>query len=129
MHDRPFVVVGGIAFLVALAFPLWHAIVAGGPAERPELAKPSGAACVEERAYMAANHMDLLNRWRDEVVRDGEAKPYTPVTLKTDKTFEKSLTRTCLGCHADVDGFCHKCHHYADVVVYCWDCHIEPKGK
>ncbi len=128
MHDRPFIVVAGIVFLVAIAFPVWHTLVAGGSADRPVLAKPVGAdACVESKAFMAANHMDLLNRWRDEVVRDGDAKPY--VSGATGKSFEKSLTRTCLGCHTDTGAFCNKCHQYADVVVPCWDCHLETKGK
>jgi hypothetical protein len=39
-----------------------------------------------------------------------------------------SLTGTCLtGCHTNKAEFCDRCHNYAAVSVYCWDCHVDPK--
>ncbi len=39
---------------------------------RAELEYPSEAeACVEDTPFMRANHMDLLNHWRDDLVRSG----------------------------------------------------------
>jgi hypothetical protein len=120
-------IIGGLAlFIVAVTFPVWHTPVAGGPGVRPELERPADATrCVEDKAYMTSNHMDLLNRWRDAAVRDGE-KTYTSKAYGTEH--EMSLTRTCMTCHASRETFCARCHAYADVHPYCWDCHVE-KGK
>jgi hypothetical protein len=30
-------------------------------------------------------------------------------------------------CHDNKEEFCDKCHLYAGVTPYCWDCHIDPK--
>ena len=35
--------------------------------------------------------------------------------------------KSCLGCHEDKTKFCDKCHTYASVNPYCWDCHTNPK--
>ena len=41
-----------------------------------------------------------------------------------------SLTRTCmLQCHTNKAEFCNKCHEYANVEPYCWECHISPDDK
>jgi hypothetical protein len=70
---------------------------------------------------MRADHMTLLNEWRDLVVRENQ-RTYTA----TDGTeYEMSLTKTCLDCHSNKEEFCDKCHTYADVSPYCWDCHVE----
>jgi hypothetical protein len=76
--------------------------------------------CVKPAQYMAANHMTMLNTWRDDVVRNNDR------TLgEIDGVmYEKSLQNTCLKCHSNVNEFCNKCHSYASVKVYCWDCHI-----
>ncbi len=38
------------------------------------------------------------------------------------------LTGTCLtGCHTNKADFCDRCHNYAGVSVYCWECHVDPK--
>ncbi|MGD8893899.1 MAG: menaquinol oxidoreductase, partial [Desulfobacterales bacterium] len=34
---------------------------------------------------------------------------------------------TCLDCHEEKAEFCDKCHNYASVSPYCWECHIDPK--
>jgi hypothetical protein len=41
------------------------------------------------------------------------------------KEFEMSLQKTCMKCHTNKAEFCDKCHNYASVRPYCWDCHIE----
>ena len=74
---------------------------------------------MESRAWMRANHMELLDGWRDEFVRKGE-RTYT---ASDGREFEKSLTRTCLGCHDNQEEFCRKCHDYVGVDPVCWDCH------
>ena len=47
---------------------------------------------------MRANHMKMLGAWRDGVVREGKRL----YTAKDGRTFEKSLTGTCI--HATQQG-------------------------
>jgi hypothetical protein len=81
-----------------------------------------GDQCVAPAAYMRKNHMLLLNTWRDSVVRDGERFHIMPDGSRV----EKSLTKTCLGCHVSKKQFCEECHIYASVKPYCWECHVVP---
>jgi len=74
---------------------------------------------------MRASHMDLLNQWRDDVVRVGN-RDYK--STLTGKTFDMSLSRTCMDCHSNKADFCDRCHDFLSVDPYCWDCHVEPKG-
>jgi len=150
MSDKPVIIVGLVVGLVLLSLPIWYGLAAGAGEGPPDVKVPEGH-CVEDLHYMKASHMDLLNHWRDAVVRDGE-KTYTSKAYGT--TYEMSLTRTCLKCHAAVDGgagvgkpasdadppaspsgeclepgrttFCHQCHDYANVRPTCWQCHVEP---
>jgi hypothetical protein len=39
------------------------------------------------------------------------------------KRYDMSLTGTCLGCHEDQEKYCNKCHAYAGVETFCFDCH------
>jgi hypothetical protein len=75
---------------------------------------------------MRAEHMYLLDVWRDSVVRDA-ARKYTGTN---GETFNMSLStgeNSCLGCHEDKAKFCDSCHDYASVSPYCWECHTNPK--
>jgi len=99
------------------------------------------AGCVRENAYMNPNHMNILNEWRDDVVRKGDR---SKVEIN-GREYEKSLTKCCMKCHTSREKFCVKCHEYADVLppkvcpkladakqaprgVNCWNCHVDPKG-
>lgn len=126
MHDGGKVIIGLIVFVALFTSPLWYGKVAGKSGGEPVLEKPANAEkCIESLDYMRANHMDMLNTWRDEVVREGK-RIYTA----TDgKTYVKSLTDTCLGCHSDSTKFCDQCHNYAGVNPYCWDCHVKTRGE
>ncbi|WP_075365371.1 sulfate reduction electron transfer complex DsrMKJOP subunit DsrJ [Desulfosporosinus metallidurans] len=84
--------------------------------------------CIEPTEYMRANHMQLLNQWRDAAVRYGK----TEYINSQGKSFKISI-QTCLNCHSDPalntsDQFCVSCHKYAAVKPNCWSCHFEPKG-
>ena len=81
-------------------------------------------ACVEDTPFMRENHMDLLNQWRDSVVRDGVLE----YTAASGDTYQMSLTQTCLDCHDNRDEFCTRCHDYANVTPTCWECHTTPGG-
>ena len=126
MGDKVKITLGLGAFLVLAAFPFWNRLFAAGDATAPELELPADASqCVEATEYMTANHMDLLNRWRDAVVREG-GREYT---ASSGEKYVMSLTGTCLGCHTSREAFCTRCHDYANVEPTCWDCHLEPRGS
>jgi RNase P subunit RPR2 len=72
---------------------------------------------------MRAAHMKMLIQWREDVVRRGDRR----FVAFNGKVYEKSLTRTCLGCHNKA-GFCDRCHAYSGVSgPYCWNCHSDPQ--
>jgi hypothetical protein len=80
----------------------------------------------DAEGYMKSWHMDLLNTWRDDVVREGKR---IHVSRDYGTRYEMSLTKTCLGCHSNKKKFCDQCHDYIGVEPYCWDCHIEREGN
>ena len=123
MNDKPLIVVGLVIALVVLTVPIWFTLAAArGPA--PELVLPDGQ-CVRDAEYMRAHHMELLNQWRDEVVRHNDRGDIQ----RNGKRYPKSLTRGCQSCHTSRDHFCKKCHDYANVEPTCWHCHVESLGK
>ena len=124
MTDKPRIIIGVVFVLVAVTFPFWYALAGGPPAAPPELEMPEGGECVHDAEYMRARHMDVLELWRQEVVREGDK---SLVTIG-GKQYEKGLTKTCMQCHKSRENFCGKCHAYADVQPTCWNCHNETKG-
>ena len=124
MSDRG-VIVAGLALFVALAsLPVWYNRSAGTTPKAPEIKLPTeGKDPFGSREFMRSSHMNLLVNWRDEVVRKQERT----VVGSDGKTYTKSLTGTCLGCHASKADFCDRCHGYAGITPTCWDCHIDPK--
>ena len=128
MHDKGKVIAGLAIFVILVTFPLWYNLGKAAPEPEPKLtgkAAEAGQQCVESKAYMKAEHMQILNDWRETVVRDAK-RIYVN---SSGKKFEMSLTNTCLDCHAEKAEFCDKCHNYASVSPYCWDCHVDPKEK
>ena len=124
MYDAGKVIVGIIVFLALITFPIWYNVATGKATYVPELEQPiRGDACVAETKFMQASHMDLLNDWRDRVVRRGERVHTAPDGTR----YNMSLTHTCLDCHTNKDKFCDRCHTYMGVDPYCWDCHVIPK--
>ena len=128
MYDAGKIVAGLAVFAVLATSPLWMNAISAESPERPEIVGPPNGAveCVESREYMAANHMDLLDVWRDRVVRDDE-RNYT--SELSGKTYEMSLSNTCMDCHSNKSQFCDSCHTYAAVQPYCWTCHVEPREE
>jgi hypothetical protein len=74
---------------------------------------------------MKAEHMQLLDVWREAVVRRGERIYVSP----DGKEYNMSMSNTCLDCHSNKTEFCDRCHNYASVQPYCWDCHIDDTLK
>ena len=119
---------GLVIFIIIALFPFWINLGETTPAPEPELLGKAKAAkkCVLDKMDMRANHMSLLDEWRDSVVRDSN-RIYTNAD---GKEFQMSLStgdNSCLGCHEDKSKFCDKCHTYASVDPYCWECHTDPK--
>jgi hypothetical protein len=124
MHDTSRVLAGLLLFLAIVTSPLWYRVVSGadGGAPEPQLIT-TDTTCVAPTPYMRALHMELLNSWRDDVVRRDDR-----FEVGIDgSVHEKSLSRTCMRCHSNKAEFCDRCHNYAGVDPYCWDCHVEPK--
>lgn len=124
MYDAGKIFTGLAAFLVILTIPFWYTAAMGKAGEKPKLEMPKDEKkCVESKEYMRDSHMDLLNQWRDAVVRYGEH-----VYISSDGTRHKmSLTNTCMKCHTDKAQFCDKCHAYVAMTPFCWDCHVDRK--
>ena len=123
IYDKGIVVAGLIIFIIIFMFPFWYNIGKAAPAPEPVLTEKAKAAkeCIEPKVFMKSEHMQILNDWRSSVVRD-ENRVY--ISSK-DKEFDMSLSNTCLDCHSNKADFCDKCHNYASVNPYCWDCHID----
>ena len=125
MYDAGKIIVGLIIFVGLFTSPIWYDIASGEASNKPNIVLPVNEdmkECVAGTEYMRASHMDLLNEWRDEVVREGKRIYTSP----TGKEFEMSLTKTCTNCHYNKTEFCDQCHDYLGVTPYCWDCHVEP---
>ena len=128
IYDAGKIFTGLAFFIVFLTAPIW---LSGGKSasppeikvDTPVIQKLSEKRCLEPTAYMKANHMQLLNTWRQAVVREGES-----VYVASDgKNYRMSLSNTCLYCHSNKDQFCDRCHNYEGVKPGCWSCHVVPQ--
>ena len=126
MYNKNAVIAGIVAFLVICSSPFWCGF-SSDSYKKPEIVtqKDKNKECVEDAAFMRAEHMQLLNEWRDQALRNG-SRVY--VNAKGTK-FDISLQNTCLKCHNNYEDFCDKCHKTNNVEPYCWTCHILPKGS
>ncbi len=132
MYNAGKILIGLIIFFGLATFPFFYnmgkAIAKPEPkVDTPEIMKlaKQDRKCVESREFMRAEHMQLLNEWRDSVVRSN-----TRVYVNAEgKKFDMSLQNTCMRCHSNKKKFCDECHNYMAVKPYCWDCHIAPKEK
>ena len=126
MYNKNAVIAGIVAFLVICSSPFWCGF-SSDSYKKPEIVtqKDKNKECVEDVAFMRAEHMQLLNEWRDQALRNG-SRVY--VNAK-GKKFDISLQNTRLKCHNNYEEFCDKCHKTNNVEPYCWTCHILPKGS
>ena len=130
MQNKTNIIIGIVAFLLLVTVPFWSAIFTSGEAMNgPELSYDTPVInamvvphCVEDVDYMRANHMNILNDWKVEVVREGNR-----VYVASDGTeYLASLQNTCFECHSNYEDFCLECHNYSGVTPTCWECHVEP---
>jgi [DsrC]-trisulfide reductase subunit J len=128
MKDRNKIIAGLVIFMAIITFPFWFNLGKAAPAPDLVLTAKAKAAktCVMPTAFMKSDHMRLLEVWRHDVVRNGDR-----VFINAEgKAFNMSLSNTCLDCHSNKAEFCDRCHNYASVRPYCWDCHKDnPKGE
>lgn len=126
MYDTAKIMAGIIIFLSLITFPIWYNVTGGKAEYVPDLKiVTQEKQCVESKGYMRANHMQLLNEWRDTVVR-GDNRGYV---ASDGKKYDISLSRTCLKCHVNKADFCDKCHNYVEVTPTCFNCHVVPEEK
>ena len=123
------VFIGIAIFAILVTAPFWSAILSPASGAAPEVSldtpvinQMADPKCVEDVESMRAHHMDVLNDWKVEVVREG-----TRTYIAEDGTeYLASLQNTCFECHSNYEDFCLKCHTYANVSPTCWECHVEP---
>ncbi len=74
MKDKKLIITGMIIFFVIITFPFWYNRGKAAPQPEPELTAKAKAAkvCVRSTEYMKAEHMQLLDVWREAVVRKGD---------------------------------------------------------
>lgn len=130
MNDKKWIIAGLVVFFAAALLPLWYNFGKAAPIPETVLTAKAKAAgyCVLPKNEMTAGHMKVLDVWRDTVVRNGE-RSYTSTNGKTFNMSLSSGENSCIGCHSNKAEFCDRCHNYASVRPYCWDCHNEPKEK
>lgn len=131
MYNKSSVLFGILVFIGLATAPIWLNL-SGGKADykpNPVVITSEYQQCVADKEYMNHYHMDMLNQWRDKVVRFDERiykKEDGTYFMLDGKPAEMSLSHTCMNCHANKEDFCDQCHNYLDVKPYCWDCHVEP---
>lgn len=128
MYNGGKIIAGLVVFLAFFTFPFYYNLGKANARPEPKLNTPviqqlAEKKCVESKDFMRAEHMQLLNDWRDSVVRDGN-RIYVNAEGKRHTI---SLQNTCMNCHSNKKEFCDKCHNYMAVKPYCWSCHIQPK--
>jgi hypothetical protein len=124
MYNKGTIIPGLIIFVLFVTFPLWFNAFSTASTV-PKLEVPPGLEkqCVAPIEEMRANHMAILNEWRDDVLRNGNR---VSVTVE-GKEYRKGLQMACMQCHSNKEKFCDSCHEYTSVKPYCWDCHLTPK--
>ena len=126
-NDKPKIIAGLVIFVLIATSPVWINRGKAKEAPIPVMAAEATAQgyCVLPKAEMKQKHMQILDGWRNSVVRNGQ-RVYVN---ESGKQFTMSLSNTCLECHTNKAEFCDRCHVYASVNPYCWDCHVNPKEK
>lgn len=124
MYNAKYIIPGILFFLALIFTPVIYNL--GKHYEvKPELPKDQKE-CIENAQVMRDKHMQLLNDWRNEAVRDNQRIYINAKGVK----YVKSLTNTCMSCHPDKEKFCDRCHNTVGVNPYCWDCHnLKPNQK
>ncbi len=128
------IIPGLVIFLVAVTLPLWYNMGRATQAPDPKIDTPviqkmQVKQCILPKDEMRTGHMQILNDWRTQVVRNSN-RIYT---APDGKKYNMSLQNECMKCHSNKAQFCDQCHTYAglsaDSTPYCWTCHVAPNAK
>lgn len=127
MYNAKAVIIGIVIFVAIFSSPFWTSWI-GQDYTKTGVVLPAGEKeCIEDTEFMRAQHMRLLDEWRDQALRE-ENRVYE--SALNGKKWVISLQNTCLKCHSNYTEFCEKCHVANSVYPYCWTCHIIPtEGK
>ncbi|MBD5626059.1 MULTISPECIES: sulfate reduction electron transfer complex DsrMKJOP subunit DsrJ [unclassified Desulfovibrio] len=127
MYNAKAVIIGIVIFVAVFSSPFWTSWI-GQDYTKTGVVLPAGEKqCIEDTEFMRAQHMRLLDEWRDQALRE-ENRVYE--SALNGKKWVISLQNTCLKCHSNYAEFCEKCHVANSVYPYCWTCHIIPtEGK
>ena len=74
MYNAKYIIPGVLIAVAAFTSPFWLNL-GGKTYVYPEVALPTGEGkdkCIESKEWMRAEHMALLNTWRDEAIREGK---------------------------------------------------------
>ena len=127
MYNAKAVIIGIVIFVAIFSSPFWTGWI-GQDYTKTGVVLPAGEKeCIEDTEFMRAQHMRLLDEWRDQALRE-ENRVYE--SALNGRKWVISLQNTCLKCHSNYAEFCEKCHVANSVYPYCWTCHIIPtEGK
>ncbi len=128
MYDGGKIITGLLIGIGLVSFPFWYNPgKAFSPPElkidTPVILQMKEKKCLEPTPYMRANHMQLIDSWRNAVVREGDRL----YVASDGKKYLMSLSNTCLNCHSNKDKFCDRCHSYTGASPACWSCHVVPQ--
>ena len=135
IYNKGWIFLGIMVFVAIALFPFFNNIGKVNAKPDPKLDTPAilkweqlygKKECVESKEFMRTEHMQLLNNWRDSVVRD-DNRGY--ISDSNHKRFDMSIQNGCMVCHSNKKKFCDECHNYMAVKPYCWDCHRAPVEK
>ena len=122
MYNKRLIIPGLIIFVALVTSPFWYNGLSAGTMPKLELPPGGEQNCVRPVGEMKDSHMKLLDRWKDEVLRENKRD----IITIDGKEYRKGLQLTCMQCHSNKEKFCDTCHEYASVKPYCWDCHLAP---
>ena len=126
MYNAKLIIPGIIIFVLVFTSPFWLGWMGQDYTKTGVVLSPDAKqekTCIEDTEFMRAQHMRLLDEWRDQALRQ-ENRVY--VSALNGKKYEISLQKTCVACHDNYAQFCEKCHVANSVYPYCWTCHIIP---
>ena len=135
IYNKGPIFLGIVVFLALAFFPFYYNAGKVNAKPEPKVDTPAiqewekqygKKECVEPKEFMRTDHMQLVNLWRDSVVRSMN-REY--ISTASHKKFNMSLQNGCMHCHSNKKKFCDECHNYMAVKPFCWDCHIQPQEK
>ncbi|WP_088186428.1 sulfate reduction electron transfer complex DsrMKJOP subunit DsrJ [Desulfosporosinus sp. FKA] len=114
-----------VVFVAFLGFPFFYNMGKAN-AEPKNLAEnikliESTQHDIEPASWMIANHMKLLDQWRQAYVRDGQ----TIYVNNRGEKFPININTWSNTVGANSNQFCITCHNYVGVQLNCFSCHTQ----